>query len=112
MRHKFFGVSAALVTFGIATISAAADDRETCRRGELAEETIAACSRLISRSPGVALYFNQRGNAYLDGKQAFDRAAADFDQAILLAPNDPNVAIAYFGRGNAYVGKRDYDRAI
>jgi tetratricopeptide (TPR) repeat protein len=109
MRHTFVCVSAALVTFGIATLSAAADDRETCWKAELGDEAIAACSRLISSNPGVAVYFNERGNAYVDGKHDYDRGTADYDQAIKL---DPKLAVAYNGRGNVHWDKQDYDRAF
>jgi tetratricopeptide (TPR) repeat protein len=93
---------------GIATISAAADDRETCWKAELGDEAIAACSRLISSNPGVADHFNRRGNAYYS-KHDYDRALSDYDQAIQL---DPKFAVAYNNRGNAYNNKHDYDRAI
>jgi tetratricopeptide (TPR) repeat protein len=38
-----------------------------------------------------------------------DRAIADYNQVIRLAPNN---ADAYNNRGNAYYKKGDYDRAI
>jgi tetratricopeptide (TPR) repeat protein len=42
-------------------------------------------------------------------KAVYDRAIADFTQAIRLDPNNAN---AYRERGNAYSDKGDYDRAI
>ena len=42
-------------------------------------------------------------------KRDYDRAIADFDQAIKL---DPNCAVAYHDRGLAYRDKGDNDRAI
>jgi tetratricopeptide (TPR) repeat protein len=39
----------------------------------------------------------------------YDLALEDYTQAIKL---DPNLAAAYFGRGNAYYHKDDYDWAI
>jgi tetratricopeptide (TPR) repeat protein/predicted small secreted protein len=44
-----------------------------------------------------------------DRKAAYDRAIADFTQAIRL---DPYSAMAYVERGDAYNAKGDYDRAI
>jgi tetratricopeptide (TPR) repeat protein len=44
-----------------------------------------------------------------DRKAVYDRAIADYTQAIRL---DPNFAEAYNARGNAYHHKKDYDRAI
>jgi tetratricopeptide (TPR) repeat protein len=99
--------AAALFTFGIATVSAAADDRLICGDWH-SEESVAACSRLISQNPNVAAYYYYRGNAYR-AKRDNDRAIADYGQAIWLDPKD---AEAYFNRGNAYNGKGDYDRAI
>jgi tetratricopeptide (TPR) repeat protein len=52
--------------------------------------------------------YNNRGNAYSD-KGDYDRAIADYTQAIRLAPN---VASRYYNRGLAYYSKKDYDRAI
>lgn len=49
-----------------------------------------------------------RGIAY-GGKKDYDRALADFNEAIRL---DPKLAAAYYRRGNIYANKGDYDRAI
>jgi tetratricopeptide (TPR) repeat protein len=49
-----------------------------------------------------------RGNLYAE-RGDYNRAIADFTQAIRL---DPNNADAYFGRGYSYANKNDYDRAI
>jgi tetratricopeptide (TPR) repeat protein len=42
-------------------------------------------------------------------QQAFDRAIADFTQAIRL---DPNNAVVYNERGRVYIDKRDQNKAI
>jgi len=42
-------------------------------------------------------------------QEKYDRAIADFDQAIKL---DPKSAIAFANRGWTYLNKREYDRAI
>ena len=42
-------------------------------------------------------------------KGDYDRAIADYDEAIRL---DPRYAVAYYNRGVAYCDKGDYDRAI
>ena len=52
-------------------------------------------------------YYN-RGNAYFD-KRDYDRAIADFTQAIKLDPKD---AFAIHDRGVAYYEKHDFERAI
>jgi tetratricopeptide (TPR) repeat protein len=107
MFRPVFCVAAALLTFCIATVSAVADDRETCRDWRNAE-AVAACSRLISLSSRDAISYVSRGSAYYN-KGDFDSAISDYGRAIQL---DPNLANAYQGRGNAYRDKRDYDRAI
>src|SRR5262249_50255351 len=55
----------------------------------------------------AAAYYSS-GNAHLN-KRDYDRAIADYDQAIEL---DPKYAIVYVYRGNAYQAKKDYDRAV
>ncbi|MGB7099370.1 MAG: tetratricopeptide repeat protein, partial [Xanthobacteraceae bacterium] len=52
-------------------------------------------------------YLN-RGNALFD-KKDFDRAVADYGQAIAV---DPKNLGAYYNRGNAYKNKGDYAKAI
>jgi tetratricopeptide (TPR) repeat protein len=52
-------------------------------------------------------YLNS-GRAYSE-KGDYDRAVADFDQAISI---DPDYAEAYYNRGTAYSKKEDYDRAM
>ncbi len=54
-----------------------------------------------------ALYYN-RGNAY-SRKANYDRAIQDYDEAVRLSPNDPDI---YYVRGRAFLIRRDYDRAI
>jgi tetratricopeptide (TPR) repeat protein len=57
---------------------------------------------------GLAIYLSNRGIAYSQLGQ-YDRANADFDQAIKL---DPRIASFYFARGNAWAFKSDLDRAL
>ena len=47
--------------------------------------------------------YRNRGWAYID-QGDYDKAIAEFGEAIRLNPNDAN---AYRGRGTAYSGKRD-----
>ena len=78
----------------------------------LADLQLNGCTALIQsgRWSGndLALIFNNRGNAYSD-KNDYDRAIADFSQAIRL---DPKYAFPYDGRGKAYYGKNDLNRAF
>src|SRR5215468_7910337 len=93
MFRNVLRVAAALLTFGIATVSAAADDRATCDKAS-GDDAIAACSRLLQRNPNNAIAYSNRGLAYnLNGE--YDRALSDYDQAARL---DPNNVIAREGR--------------
>ncbi len=56
----------------------------------------------------VAITYAARGREY-QAKGDYDRAIADFTDAIRL---DPKNSMAYFGRGDSYEGNGDYDRAI
>src|SRR5262249_53633294 len=107
MFRTVFCVAAALFTFGVATVSAAADDRATCGKSS-GDELIAACSRVLARDPREAVAYHNRGVAYYL-KHDYDRAIADYDQAIRL---DPKYASAYHERGKAYRAKGDYDRLM
>jgi tetratricopeptide (TPR) repeat protein len=138
MRRGVVWVPAALVIFAIAIMSAviwSLDDRQTCYHSQSSgvmrirpeagtpseakvdfpyEEAFAACSRLINLArvfnltPDAAYAYNIRGTAHLV-KADFDRAIADFDQAILRVPK---FSLYYYNRGTAYLAKADYDRAI
>ena len=60
------------------------------------------------KTPKTAEEFLDRGIKY-GQKGNYDRAIADYNEAIRL---DPNFAKLYNNRGVAYAYKRDYDRAI
>jgi tetratricopeptide (TPR) repeat protein len=100
-------MAAALSILGAAAPPAGADDHQACR-GLNRDEALAACSRLIARSPKDADAYNNRGLAH-SARGEYDRGIADFDRAIQL---DPRLAAAYNNRANAYRSKGDYDRAI
>jgi lipoprotein NlpI len=89
-----------------------ADDIVSCKKAS-GDEAIRSCSHVItsgSVSPDdlVDAYI-KRGNAYVDDKQDYDRAIADYSEAIKL---DPKNAVAFYDRGLAYYSKQDYDHAI
>ena len=52
--------------------------------------------------------YNGRGCAW-GAKKEFDKAIADFAEAIRL---DPKLAVAYHNRGNAWGAKKEFDKAI
>jgi tetratricopeptide (TPR) repeat protein len=52
--------------------------------------------------------YNSRGLVYRN-KNDFDRAIADYSQAIFL---DAEFVVAYYNRGSAHYMKKDFRRAI
>lgn len=75
------------------------------------DQAIEKSTAIIKRYPGiseVAPDYNRRGQSY-QGKGDFDRAIADFDEAIRL---QPNFAEAYFNRCDTLRRIGDIDRAL
>jgi tetratricopeptide (TPR) repeat protein len=91
------------------TLAAAAYDPIMCVQVTI-DEAIAASTRKQAFEPNDPFTYGDRGNAYAR-KGDYDRAIADYDEAIRL---DPKYALGYnyYNRGNAYNRKGDYDRAI
>jgi len=88
-----------------------ADDRMTCADAS-GDEAIAACTRAIEAKKAkghdlAELYF-YRGFEF-HNKEDYDRAIAEFDQAIRA---DPEYAEAYSARGWSLVNRGDLDRAL
>jgi Tfp pilus assembly protein PilF len=70
-----------------------------------------ACNKAAAQkqpTPKTAEDYQTRGLEYLNNGN-YDRAIADFTQAIKLDPND---TIVYNNRVTAYYEKGDYDQAI
>ena len=59
-------------------------------------------------NPGNSVAWRQRGLIWNE-KKDYDKAIADFNEAIRL---DPKLALAYNNRGNAWDAKKEYDKAI
>ena len=64
-------------------------------------------ARLLGQQPEKARLFDRAAAAVASGD--FDKAIADFTEAIRL---DPKEAVAYYKRGMAYGAKGDHDKAI
>ena len=96
--------------------TAQADFSQEIRRcdfgGNHPDIRIVACTRNIQSGrftgQNLAVAFTNRGLAY-KSKGQWDRAIADFSEAIRLKPD---FVTAFNNRGNIYYGKRQYDRAI
>jgi tetratricopeptide (TPR) repeat protein len=101
-----------LVLIGTFTARARADDVQACRQVN-GDDSIAACTRLIaSKSLGgadLAEAYLSRGSGYARFKRDYDRAIADYGEALRL---DSRNARVYAFRGGVYVRKGNLDRAL
>jgi tetratricopeptide (TPR) repeat protein len=107
--YRILFTAAALLVF-VAVRPSAADDRSVCSDDSSAsgDEKIAACSRVLTRTPKEAAAYHNIGFEY-NNKGDYERAISALDQAIRL---NPKYVEAYVNRGYAYNGKGEYDRAI
>ena len=71
-------------------------------------EPLPTSTRRFGSIPSTSYAYSNRGYAW-NAKKEYDRALADYDEAIRL---DPKYAKAYSNRGHAWCGKKEYDRAI
>jgi tetratricopeptide (TPR) repeat protein len=109
MRRLLSAIASVLAVLAVAA-QARADDAETCRRF-VGDDALGACTRLISSQRGsdLAQAYVWRGVTYIRFKGDWDRAIADFNEAIRLGSKD---AGAYAGRAAAYIRKGEIDRAL
>jgi tetratricopeptide (TPR) repeat protein len=107
MHFHALRTAAVLLSLAAALPQARADDAATCRQAH-GDDVVAACGRLIARSPNDPAAWFGRASAYARQRQP-DLAIADFDQAIRL---DPRFVDAYVSRGMAWNVKGEYDRAV
>jgi tetratricopeptide (TPR) repeat protein len=105
-------ISALLLIIPFGTMPARADDAATCRTWT-GEEALAACTRMITsntlRGGDLAQAYLWRGITHSRNTGDWDRAIADFNEAIKLGTRD---AGAYAGRAGAYMRKGEIDRAL
>ena len=106
----------AILFLAAGTQIAQADFTQEIRRcdsdGTHPDIRIVACTRNIQSGrftgPNLAVAFMNRGLAYKN-KSQFDRAIADYSEAIRIKPDNAQV---FNNRGNAYFFKGQWDRAI
>jgi tetratricopeptide (TPR) repeat protein len=93
---------------------ALADDRTRCLDSgdALPEERLAACTRAMEAEDAggrrLAVLLNSRGWTFRH-KGDYERAVADFDEAIRL---DPAYVAPHLGRGIGHLRLREYDAAL
>jgi tetratricopeptide (TPR) repeat protein len=86
-------------------------DLQDCNQAADLDRQIAGCTRAIAFPPARNIrgfLLSNRGNAWYS-KGEFDRAIADFDEAVQL---DPKNGLPRNGRGTVWYAKGEYDRAI
>jgi len=112
MRRLSSGFFALIGLVALFSLSAWADDRDSCNKFT-GDDSIAACTRLIAskelQGGDLAQVYRSRALNYTLFKGDYDRAIADFTEAIRLDPNSP---VAHAVRGASFVRKGDYDRAL
>lgn len=109
------GAAFIVASLGGATVLAQTQDSVTLCEGPAGvtpDQQISGCTALIQSGRGttqnLAWAFFKRANA-LHQKAQYDRAIADYTQAIRLLPSFAN---AFYNRGVSYYSLRQYDRAL
>src|SRR5262245_18018351 len=106
------GFAAAFTLSLFISSHAYADMYADCNQAADSDRGITGCSRALRTgrmdTRNRAIVSTNRGNHY-SNKKDFDRAIADYSEAIRLVPSFAN---AYNDRGNAYNQRHEYDRAI
>jgi tetratricopeptide (TPR) repeat protein len=110
--HFISGIAMATALLASPAIAASASPKDVadCRQSVDPDREIAGCTRTLA-STGLARpasAFAYRALAW-HNKGEFDRAIADYSEAIRL---EPDFAQVYTGRGGAWMEKGEYDRAI
>ena len=77
-------------------------------RGRALAASVSKVTSILDNFSGFN-FERREGNISAEDARVYDRSIADYTQALKL---DPNNAIIYYQRGNAYNDKGDFDRAI
>ena len=88
------------------------DEAQKCAETPDPNLAFELCTRAIQSGAlsgaGLAVTFNNRGNAY-QSKGEYQRAIQDYDEALRI---DPDSALAFNNRASAFQHMGNYDRAI
>ncbi len=100
-----------LIVSAVAASAASQSAWNECIRTNVPNAIIVACTQILQDRgeppSNLAIVYFDRGTAYLS-KGDYDRAIADYTQAIAINPQD---AEYYIARGYAYDRKGDHDHA-
>jgi tetratricopeptide (TPR) repeat protein len=99
------------IGFSPPAMAAIQKDLQDCNQVADRDRQIAGCTRAIAFPPARnirSFLLNNRGTAWAF-KGDYDRAFADFDEALRL---DPKSAFLHDSRGNAWFSKGEFDRAM
>jgi tetratricopeptide (TPR) repeat protein len=118
MRARIIWFAAVAASLAAApAFGASKKDWNACKATD-PDQVIAACTRVLQSEPNSALAYYNRGQAYVD-KEDYDRAIADYTEAIGANPKDACIPCAYNGRawshfklGKAQQGLSDVDKAL
>jgi lipoprotein NlpI len=106
------GMSLVAIVLAWPAHAAGPRDYDDCHQSNDQNRRIAGCTRILQDSEETpqnrAITYNSRGFAYYTDKEDYDRAIADYSEAIRL---DPKYESAYVNRAEAYAAKGDNNRA-
>ena len=106
-------VFAAIVALSVPAGAQTSDAQRQCTAAnQTPEQQLQNCTTVIEAGQetpqGLAIAYRRRGNIYLNMRD-FDRAMADFDEAVKL---DPKSVDPLNDRGRTFQAKGQFDRAI
>jgi len=111
MRRIWLGILLLCSALPLLAQSGVKEDYDTCAK-QSGDVAIAACNRAIQSgqlvAEDLAATYSNRGTEWL-GKGEYDRALADYNEAIRLRPDYAEI---FNNRGNVWRKKGEYDRAI
>ena len=104
-------LASAILSLAGPALAASPRDVDDCVQQDDQERRIAGCTRIIEDAQQSvserADAYTARGNAHMN-RQDYDRATADYDEAIRLEPSPTR----HQNRGAAYHSKGEFDRAV